>query len=97
MIILVADTLKVSMRIDIFMMTDVEVKNNMNKQLKPCPFCGGKAHIRKVTENAGCVHYETVCVLCKDCGAQSVRKISDWYYGCYCSDEEIAELWNRRI
>ena len=79
------------------MMTDVEVKSNMIKQLKPCPFCGGKAHIRNVTENDGYVHYETVCVLCEDCGAQSVRKISDGYYGCYCSYEEIAELWNRRV
>lgn len=57
------------------MMTNVEVKSNMNKQLKPCPFCGGKAHIRKVTENKGYVHYETVCVLCKDCGARAFEKL----------------------
>ena len=77
-------------------------RERLNEQLKPCPFCGGKAHIRNVTENDGRVYYETVCVLCEDCGAQSIRKISDGYYGSYCSDsycsdEEIAELWNRRV
>ena len=75
------------------MMTDVEANSNMNEQLKQCPFCEGKAHIR----NDGYTYYETVCVLCEDCGAQSVQKISDGYYGCYCSYKEIAELWNRRV
>ena len=72
-------------------------RERINEQLKPCPFCGGKAHIRNVTENDRHVYYETVCVLCEDCGAQSIRKISDGYYDSYCSDEEIAELWNRRV
>ena len=72
-------------------------RKRINEQLKPCPFCGGKAHIRNVTENDAHVHYETVCVLCEDCGAQSIRKISNGYYGKQCSDEEIAELWNRRV
>ena len=72
-------------------------RERLNGQLKPCPFCGGKAHIRNVRENDGHVSYETVCVLCEDCGAQSIRKISDGYYGSYCSDEEIVELWNRRV
>lgn len=72
-------------------------RERLNGQLKPCPFCGGKAHIRNVRENDGRVYYETVCVLCEDCGAQSIRKISDGYYGKHCSYKEIAELWNRRV
>ena len=72
-------------------------RERLNEQLKPCPFCGGKAHIRNVTESDGYCHYETVCVLCEDCGAQSVQKVSDGYYELYCTDEEIAEIWNRRV
>ena len=72
-------------------------RERLNGQLKPCPFCGGKAHIRNVTETDGRISYETVCVLCEDCGAQSIRKISDGYYDKHCSDEEIAELWNHRV
>ena len=74
-----------------------EIRDRINGQLKPCPFCGGKAHIRNVTENDGRVYYETVGVLCEDCGAQSIRKISDGYYGKHYSYEEIAELWNHRV
>ena len=72
-------------------------RERINEQLKPCPFCGGKAHIRNVTETDRRISYETVCVLREDCGAQSIRKISDGYYGKHCSDEEIAELWNHRV
>ena len=72
-------------------------RERLNGQLKPCPFCGGKAHIRNVTEMDQPCHYETVCVTCEDCGAQSIQRISDGYYDEYCSDEEIAELWNRRV
>ena len=37
-------------------------RERLNGQLKPCPFCGGKAHIRNVTETDGRISYETVCV-----------------------------------
>lgn len=72
-------------------------RDRLNSQLKPCPFCGGKAVIINETEYAGGCHYETVCVKCVDCGASTCRKVSDGYYELYCSDEEIAEMWNRRV
>lgn len=72
-------------------------RNRLNAQLKRCPFCGGKAAIINQTESDGGYHYETVSVKCASCGASPYSKISDGYYGLYCSDEEIAEMWNRRV
>lgn len=75
-----------------------EIRKQRNRErLKPCPFCGGKAHIHNVSESDGHCRYEMVCVTCEDCGAQSIHKVSDGYYELYCTDEEIAEIWNRRV
>lgn len=72
-------------------------RDRLNAQLKPCPFCGGKAAIINQTESDGGYCYETVSVKCARCGASPYSKISDGYYGLYCSDEEIAEMWNKRV
>lgn len=72
-------------------------RERLNNQLKPCPFCGGKAEITNVTESDGYCHYETVKVKCTQCHASTITKTSDGYYGLYCSDEEIAGLWNQRV
>lgn len=53
-------------------------------QLKPCPFCGGKAHIR--TER----YYQPNMrrnVICEKCYSNS---------GWYKTEEEAAKAWNRR-
>ena len=55
-------------------------------ELKPCPFCGGKAIITRHI-------YVFVLVVCEKCGAESgMFRISKEY----CSDEKAAEAWNRR-
>ena len=73
-------------------------RERLNSELLPCPFCGGKAEIRNETvcdTPRDC--YEVVFVKCLECGASTEKKVSDGYYELYCSDEEIAELWNRRV
>lgn len=60
----------------------------MNEELKPCPFCGGKAV--KYVNNG-------VCVKCVDCGISTIilcdmqRIKSDKG-----AIERVIEMWNRR-
>ena len=60
----------------------------MNKELKPCPFCGGKAQL----DHEG---IETSSfVRCMECHART-RNIAVASY--YCSDDKAIELWNHRV
>lgn len=66
-------------------------------KLKPCPFCGkNAAGINTKENNDGYVSYKTKYVDCKCCGIRTEEYICDGYYGMYCTDEEIADIWNRR-
>lgn len=49
-------------------------------RLKPCPFCGGKAHIMKM----GYPHW----IYCEDCGAQVHGRTHD--------EKDSIKVWNRR-
>lgn len=56
----------------------------MNKELKPCPFCGGKACIMKTD-------YPPWVIYCTICGAS--------VHGCVYGEKEgekAIEAWNRR-
>jgi Lar family restriction alleviation protein len=57
-------------------------------ELKPCPFCGGKAkmHDEQVAED--CVEAWVICI---DCGASSGR-----VEGAYSDRPTAAAAWNRR-
>lgn len=70
--------------------------NRLNNTLKPCPFCGGKARIYDATRPDGYCNYTVKFVQCTQCHAKTEERTCDRYYGDYCTDEEITELWNRR-
>jgi len=53
-------------------------------ELKPCPFCGREAEIVEAEKIAGFQLYQGYCF---GCGARSVPMTSQ---------EEVAEVWNRR-
>ena len=62
----------------------------MSKEIKPCPFCGGRATIRAVTpvhSNVKAYGYGGYFVMCENCLTTSNN---------YNTPERAAEHWNRR-
>ena len=57
----------------------------MDKQLKPCPFCGGEAKL--YTDPWSTV----MCHKCKAMSAYFLHKAD------YCSVDKAIEAWNRRV
>ena len=57
-------------------------------ELKPCPFCGGKASLRHDHTGIG-----TSYVQCEKCGLESIKFIKSFECA---SDDRAAEFWNRR-
>ena len=58
----------------------------MSDKLKPCPFCGGEAHIQ-THEFVGCAN--TYGVVCLGCGVET-RQF-------YESKSEVIKMWNTRV
>ena len=61
----------------------------MSEELKPCPFCGGKARMHVAFASGG-DHSVGVYVECPECRSQSGTKWDDG------AQEKAAEGWNRR-
>ena len=55
-------------------------------KLKPCPFCGGHAHLDKAYS-----YFRDTVIYCEGC--DSVFTLDD----CSTSAEEIVNAWNRRV
>lgn len=73
-----------------------EQRKQLNNRLKTCPFCEGKAQIEERSKPDGYCHYIVKFVQCTQCHAKTEERTCDGYYGDWCTDEEIADLWNRR-
>lgn len=62
-----------------------EQVDKYSAELKPCPFCGGKARMMKM----GYPHW----VYCEDCGA----KVHGGVVGEEEGEKASAEAWNKRV
>lgn len=60
--------------------------------LKPCPFCRGKAELVDRVYGTGIV--DSAYVYCTKCKARSQEVMSNVHY---CADEKAVELWNTRV
>lgn len=64
----------------------------MNEKLKPCPFCGGEAHIAKHSfyeKTTRSFSDKTFGVICEECYT------SGWQF--YKTQESAIEAWNRSV
>ena len=59
--------------------------------LKPCPFCGGKAEIQHTEKRSE--YGECAFIVCTHCGANGQMVTKAWAYS---ADEKAIEAWNRR-
>ena len=62
-----------------------------------CPFCGGTAKIRIDTRKDAECHYSVKYIECNKCGCSTRKETCGGYWGHDCTDEQIIEIWNRRV
>jgi Lar family restriction alleviation protein len=69
-------------------------ENSVSEELKPCPFCGGKAHIQRLADadGFGTFYY----VVCTGCRAQSGSHYASKGNDCPQTYAEVRDEWNRR-
>ena len=56
-------------------------------ELRKCPFCGGEASVYEHKD------WDSFFVMCECCGCTIGTALDN----IACSEEEIVELWNRRV
>lgn len=62
----------------------------LDRPLKPCPFCGGVAYVART-----CNGTDMVCVGCSLCGIEMKAAI-DFHNGRNCLTRDVLSMWNRR-
>ena len=65
-----------AMKILAFIYAHWQEERKTMAELKPCPFCGGKAFVSARLPYFG--ETFTVAVVCEDCNASSKHKIKAW-------------------
>lgn len=60
------------------------------RELKPCPFCGGKAKLVTKNHVGGMI---SVYATCKNCFSKTKEMIAA---ADYCANDEITKIWNQR-
>ena len=69
---------------------EVKFVKQKSEELKPCPFCGGEAHVCHAPFGV----LESSYVECGKCYARSQRICMSFKYS---SDRQAIEEWNRRV
>lgn len=64
-------------------------------KLKPCPFCGGEAHIVTGVEEFLMKKYPTVKVVCNKCNNQTAN-LMDTSFNAYVV-KMVIDSWNKRV
>ena len=78
-------------------MSSINTENYYDNQLKSCPFCGGKGHLRK--KNRTMIDGKTrknCYVYCVECDARGKRYLEDELNSREAREKAI-EAWNRRV
>ena len=65
-------------------------------ELKPCPFCGGKAYFHKPWRVKGTALYDRIGVECEHCGAFPYQVMVYQFKSLEDKQAAAAEQWNRR-
>lgn len=68
------------------------VINKEDNQLKPCPFCGGKAKLAKQTVSMWFLQFDSYYVVCNTCGARSRISVEVAE-----EKDKAIEAWNMRV
>ncbi len=67
-------------------------RQKLSKELKPCPFCGGEARLRKHQRLN-----QTWYVQCNQCGIRTPNSVQAAYESWKTTMNYPVQLWNRRI
>ena len=78
----------------------MSIVEKYNQQLKPCPFCGGKASVGEVSYGGGS-NYDCgwrLVVECENCKVQMKGADISWLGidSCEIQVRDIVEKWNKR-
>lgn len=69
-----------------------ELRQEYNKSLMPCPFCGGEARLKKHQKLQ-----QTWYVQCNDCGIRTPNSTQAAYESWKAAMEAPVNQWNRRV